>query len=327
MPRLLVLLTALVLLACPVAAQQTKFPTDSIRILVPYGPGGATDTSSRVFAEHFKKLFNVGVVVENKIGASGIIAIEEMMRAKPDGHTVMIGNVSTNGLTPILLKHKLKIDYPRDVVTVGRIVDAPTYMATTAKDFPAKTFQEFIALIKANPGKYRFSSAGHGSIQQVDTAVLASRTGIDMIHVPTKAGAPQIQRDLINGDTQLSWSNPASTLRFIKAGQVVALAVTTPNRLAILPDVPTLTELGYANVGSIQWQTMVVPAAVPAEVQQMWHKAIAETLKQPDIQQAIERIGFMPPPAMTLEETRAWALSEHARYSKIITELNIKTEE
>ncbi len=221
----------------------------------------------------------------------------------------------------------MKLDYAKDVATVARVVDSPTYMATTTKDFPATTFQEFIALIKANPGKYRYSSAGHGSIQQLDTAVLASKTGIDMIHVPTKAGAPQIQRDLINGDTQLSWSNPTSTLKFIKAGQVRALAVTSEKRLPFLPDVPTLTELGYPGVGSTQWQTLVLPAATPAEVQRMWHAAIAETLKQPDIQQAIERVGFMRPPVMSLEETRKWALSEHERYSKIITELSITAEE
>lgn len=312
----------------PAAAQSPKFPTESIRILVPYGPGGATDTSARVFAEHLKKHFNIGVVVENKVGASGIIAIEEMMRARHDGHTVMVGNVSTNGLTPILLKHRLgKIDYPRDIATVGRIVDAPVYMITTARDMPARTFKDFIALIKANPGKYRYSSAGHGSIQQLDTAVLAARTGIDMIHVPTKAGAPQIQRDIINGDTQLSWSNPASTLKFVKAGQVIPLAAVGDKRLPFLPDLPTLAELGYPDVGSIQWQTMVVPSAVPIEIQRLWHAAIAETLKQTDVQQAIERIGFMAPPVMSLEETRKWAEAEHARYSRIIAEHKITTEE
>ena len=309
------------------ASAQTKFPSEAIRILVPYGPGGATDTSARVVAEHFKKYFNVSVVVENKVGASGIISIEEMMRAKPDGHTVMLGNVSTNGLTPILLKHKLKIDYPKDVVTVGRIVDAPVYMITTAKDMPAKTFKDFIALIKANPGKYRYSSAGHGSIQQIDTAMLAAATGIDMIHVPTKAGAPQIQRDIINGDTQLSWSNPASTLKFVKAGQVVPLAAVGNKRLSFMPELPTMAELGYPDVGSIQWQTIVLPSVVPPDVQQAWHKAIAETLKQPDIQQAIDRIGFMLPPVMSLDETKAWAKSEHNRYSKIITDLKITVEE
>lgn len=328
MTRLLSLLAALATaFAAAPASAETKFPTGPLRILVPYGPGGATDGSSRILAEFLKKHFNENVVVENKVGASGIIAIEEMMRSKPDGHTVMVGNVSTNGLTPILLAKRLKFDYAKEVATVGRVVDSPVYMITTMKDMPVKSFQEFIALIKANPGKYRYSSAGHGSIQQVDTAVLASRTGIDMIHVPTKAGAPQIQRDIINGDTQLSWSNPTSTMKFIVAGQIRPLAVVGNKRLSFIPDIPTLTELGYPDVGSTQWQTMVVPAATPADVQQKLHAAVAAALKQPDILQAYNRVGFEAPPEMSLEETRKWAQSEHERYKKIIEELKITTEE
>jgi len=309
------------------ASAQTKFPTGPIRVLVPYAPGGATDTSSRILVEHLKKVLNENVVVENKVGASGIIAIEEMMRAKPDGHTVMVGNVSTNGLTPLLLAKRMKLDFAKDVTTVARVVDAPVYMAVTTKDFPPQTFQEFVAYVKARPGKLRFSSAGHGSIQQVDTAVLSGKTGIDMVHIPTKAGAAQIQRDLVNGDTQMSWSNPASTLKFIQAGQVRALAVVGSKRLPFLPDVPTMAELGHPEVGSVQWQTMVVPSATPVEVQQILHKAVAETLKQPTIQEAINRVGFMLPPEMGLEETKAWAQSEFERYRKVIAEHNITSEE
>lgn len=327
MTRLLSLIAALATAIAAPAVAQTKFPSQPIRILVPYGPGGATDGTSRVLAEFLKRHFNESVVVENKVGASGIIAIEEMMRAKPDGHTVMVGNVSTNALTPILLAKRLNFDYAKDVATVARVVDAPVYMITTVKDMPAKTFQEFIALIKANPGKYRYSSAGHGSIQQVDTAVLASKTGIDMTHVPTKAGAPQIQRDIINGDTQLSWSNPMSTLRFVQAGQIRALAVVGSKRLSVLPDLPTLAELGFPDVGSIQWQTMVVPSATPLEVQKKLHEAVAASLKQPDVLQAYTRVGFDSPPEMSLDETQKWARSEHERYFKIITDLKITTEE
>src|SRR5919197_6000242 len=138
------------------APAQAPFPSTPIRIVVPYAPGGLTDVVARLFAEQLRKILGNAVFVENKPGASGILAIEEMARARPDGHTLMIGNISTNGLTPVLLAKKLKIDYDKDVQIVARLVDVPVFFLATATNFAPKTFVEFLAHARANPGKVRF---------------------------------------------------------------------------------------------------------------------------------------------------------------------------
>src|SRR5919197_3259005 len=150
------------------APAQVPFPSKPIRIVVPYAPGGLTDVVARLFAEQLRKVLGNAVFVENKPGASGILAIEEMARARPDGHTLMIGNISTNGLTPVLLSKKLKIDYDKDVHIVARLVDVPVFFLATTTNFPPKTFAEFLSYAKANPGKLRFGSAGVGSYQQIN---------------------------------------------------------------------------------------------------------------------------------------------------------------
>src|SRR5471032_2980388 len=151
------------------ASAQSAYPTKPVRVIVPYAPGGLTDVVARYFAEQMRKNLGQAVYVENKLGASGILAIEEMARAKPDGYTIMIGNISTNGLTPVLLAKKLKIDYDKDVQIIARLADVPVFFLATTVNFAPKTFPEFLSYAKANPGKVRYGSAGVGSYQQVNT--------------------------------------------------------------------------------------------------------------------------------------------------------------
>src|SRR3954468_18089179 len=222
------------------ACAQAPYPTKPIRIVVPYAPGGLTDVVARLFAEQLRKVLNGAVFVENKPGASGILAIEEMARARPDGHTLMIGNISTNGLTPVLLAKKLKIDYDKDVQIVARLVDVPVFFLATTTDFAPKTFAEFLAHARANPGKVRFGSAGMGSYQQINTAILAKRAGLDLVHIPFKDGGAPILRDLANGDIQVSWFNITNPVGMMKEGRVRPLAVAAQQRLPAYPDVPTI---------------------------------------------------------------------------------------
>src|SRR5215831_14018400 len=260
---------ALVLLSAVLAGiaadghAQTPFPAKPIRIVVPYAPGGLTDVVSRLFAEQLRKVLNNPVFVENKPGASGILAIEEMARARPDGHTLMIDNISTNGLTPVLLQKKLKVDYDKDVQIVARLVDVPVFFLATTTDFPPRSFAEFLDYARANPGKVRFGSAGVGSYQQVNTAILAKRAGLDLVHIPFKDGGAPILHDLANGDVQVSWFNITNPVGMMKEGRVRPLAVAADHRLAQYPDVPTVEELGFPDVRPIQWSAAFASSGLP----------------------------------------------------------------
>ena len=210
---------ALIALAVTGASAQT-FPTKPIRIVVPYAPGGFTDVVTRLYAEQLRKRFGQAVVVENKPGASGIVAIEEMARARPDGHTLMVGNISTNGLTPVLLAKKMRINYGKEVQIVARLADAPAFFLATTTNFPPTIFAEFLQYARQHPGKVRFGSAGAGSYQQVNTAILAKAAGLDLVHIPFKEGGAPLLKDLANGDVQVSFFNITNPVGMMKAGRV-----------------------------------------------------------------------------------------------------------
>src|SRR5262249_32419728 len=284
----LVCLGALVVLATQAPAQ-SQFPNKPIRIVVPYAPGGLTDVVARLFAEQVRKILNNPVFVENKPGASGILAIEEMARARPDGHTLMIGNISTNGLTPVLLAKKLKIDYDKDVQIVARLVDVPVFFLATTADFPPRSFAEFLDYARANPGKVRFGSAGVGSYQQVNTAILAKRAGLNMVHIPFKDGGAPILRDLANGDIHVSWFNITNPVGMMKEGRVRPLAVAAPQRLKEYPDVPTIQELGFPDVKPIQWSAAFAPAGVPQPIIATLHAAFAKASTAPEMEEAFHK--------------------------------------
>jgi tripartite-type tricarboxylate transporter receptor subunit TctC len=218
------------------APAQSQYPSKPIRIIVPYAPGGLTDVVARLYSEQLRQGFGRGVFVENKPGASGIVAIEEMARARPDGYTIMIGNISTNGLTPVLLAKKMKVDYERDVQIVTPLADVPVFFLTTttafsSDNFSPKTFAQFVSYAKAHPGKVRYGSAGVGSYQQINTEILGKRAGLDLVHIPFKGGGAEIIRDLANGDIHVSWFNVTNPVGMMKAGRVRALAVAADDRL------------------------------------------------------------------------------------------------
>src|ERR1043165_5514731 len=165
------LLSALTLAIGGPAAAQDKYPSKPVKIIVPYAPGGGTDITARLFGDHMKNSLGQQFVVENKSGAFGILAIEEMARSKPDGYTLMVGNVSTNAITPVLFKQKLKIDFEKDVVSVARFNIYPSFLITTTTNFDAKDVKDLVAQAKKNPGKVRYTSAGVGSFPHYDMGI------------------------------------------------------------------------------------------------------------------------------------------------------------
>ena len=218
----------LVLSACclavgGLATAQDKYPSKPVKVVVPFGPGSATDIVIRIVGEHMRPILGQPVVIENKPGAFGILAIEEMARSRPDGYTLQIGNPGTNVLAPIIYKKKFKIDYDKDVLMVTRLSEVPLVLAASTKDFAPKTYAEFIAYAKANPGKVRYASVGIGSNNHYDMEAFAKWAGIQMVHLPNKGGGAAITNDLVTGDANVAFVNAASSAGVIKGGQLRAL--------------------------------------------------------------------------------------------------------
>jgi tripartite-type tricarboxylate transporter receptor subunit TctC len=310
-------------LAASVAQAQAQYPNRTVRILVPYAPGGLTDVIARLYADQLRKTFAQNILVENKPGASGIIAIEEMARAKPDGYTLMIGNISTNALTPILLAKRLRLDYDKDVQIVARLADTPVFFLATTTNFPPKTFAEFMDYAKKHPGDVRYASAGIGAYQHVNTEILAKRAGLNLLHIPYKDGGSQIIHNLANGDAQVSWFNITNPVGMMKAGRVRALAVASPTRLPNHPDVPTLAEIGFAGIRAAQWTAAFAPAGVPREIIEVLHKAFSDAAATPEVQAAFQKGGNVTPPRGTVEDARAWLKDEMAGWRRDIADINL----
>ena len=217
---------------------QDKYPSKPVKIIVPYAPGGATDIVARIFGEQLRKSLGQTFVVESKPGAFGIIAIEEMARAKPDGYTLMIGNVSTNAITPVLYAQKFTIELRQGRGAGVAPRRHPAFLIVTTKNFAVKTVAELVAYAKKNPGKVRYASVGIGSYPAFRHGVLRqARRRSTWSHIPNKAGAAGMINDLVIGDAQAAFLNVASTAAMIKAGKLRPLAVR--QRASGCPNIPT----------------------------------------------------------------------------------------
>src|SRR5437867_6472411 len=284
-----ILSAVLAALPLPAAAQSAdSFPARPIKILVPYAPGGATDIIARIVAAKLTESLGQSVLVENRTGASGNLALEAVAKAPADGYTLFVGNVSTNTINENTFAHQLQIKPSRDLVGIAKLVEIPHIIATTA-GFPANSLADLIALAKKDPGKINYASAGLGSYPHLDMEKLKQAAGIEMTHVPYKGGAGQMIPSIIAGETQVAFLNLASTLPHIRAGRMKALATAMPSRLAELPEVPTLAELGFAGIGTNAWQGMFAPAATPKPVLDKLYRSIAAILSRPEMKETLAK--------------------------------------
>jgi tripartite-type tricarboxylate transporter receptor subunit TctC len=323
MKRLCLLLSALCLIAGPAVAQD-KYPSKPVKIVVPYAPGGATDITSRLFGEQLKNILGQQFVVESKPGAFGVIALEEMARARPDGYTLFVGNVSTNAITPVLYKDKFKIDFEKEITSVSRLATYPSFLIVSTKALDVKSTKELLDHAKKNPGKVRYTSAGVGSFPHFDMEIFARRAGVDMIHIPNKSGAAGMINDLVVGDVHTAFINAASTAAMIKAGSLRPIAVLAEKRLAEYPDVPTLAEAGYPGVGTLHWQSMLAPAATPKDALATLHKAILDAAKAPALLEAFSKQHVTINPHASLADAQAWLKEEIEKWKKITGEVKIE---
>jgi len=304
---------------------QDKYPSRPVKVIVPYAPGGATDIAARIVGDEFQKITGQGFVVLNKPGAFGMLAIDEMVKSAPDGYTLMIGNVSTNAITPIIYAKKMNTDYDKSVVAVTNLVDVPAFLLVgTANDFPVKSLPELIAYARQNPGKVRYGTVGVGSYPHYDMAYFAKRAGnLDLVGLPNKNGAAGVIQDMLRGDVQTAFLNVASTAGQVQAGAFRPLAVVNHTRLKEYPDIPTMNELGYGDVGTIAWNGLFAPAATPRPVLQALFTAVTKALNSPDTIEKLGKQNFNIVPNRSLDDAKAWLDAEMKHWQTITSAVTI----
>jgi len=276
------------MLAVVPAMAQDSYPSKPVKILVPYGPGGATDIIARIVAQRLTESLGQTFLVENRPGANGNLALEAAAKAPPDGYTLLVGNVSTNAINENIFAHQLQIKPSRDLVGIAKLVEIPHIVVASAS-FAPNTIAELIAAAKREPGKINFASVGLGSYPHLDMERLMKAAGIELTHVPYKGGAGQAIPAMIAGEVQLAFFNMASLLPHIRSGRLKALAAIPARRLPELPNVPTLAEQGFPGIGTNAWQGMFAPAATPKPVIDRLHGAVVAVLTRPEQKEGLAK--------------------------------------
>jgi tripartite-type tricarboxylate transporter receptor subunit TctC len=316
--RLIALLGAC-LCACVVHAQ--AWPTKPVRWLVPFPAGqGASDIAARILTEKLAGLWGQAIVVENKPGAGGTIATAEMLKAPPDGYTIMSGTMGTHTIAPNLYKG-LPFDAARDLVPVSLIVDVPLVLVASTQ-IPANTLRDFVALTRENPGKYAYASPGNGTLNHVMGELLKQAAKSDMPHIPYKGGAGAYA-DMYSGAVAVMFDPILSATTQVKQGKLKAYAIASPKRSPALPDVPTMAELGYPGFEATLWLGVFAPTGTPPAAVNRISTDIATVLKNPEVRARLEGLGgeVVGMPHEAFAKTYARDL---ARWGKTIKELNIR---
>ena len=294
----------------PASAQ--TYPGKTVRVVVPTAPGGGSDIQARLLAKTFQEAMGQPFVVENRPGASGIIGVELVAKAPPDGYTILVGTalLATNAA----LYKKLPFDAAKDLAPVGQISFAPQLMIVHPS-VPARSVREFVSLAKRHPGKLNAGSSGSGSANHLALEMFRQRAGIDVTHIPYKSGAPAIIA-LVSGEVAFTFTGAVTALPPVRAKQVRALAVTSPKRSSLLPDVPTMDSF-YPGFESANWYAMFVPAGTPAAVINRLNSEMVRTLKSPEIVDFMKREGAEPV-GSTPQELAAYFRREVERYAEVI---------
>lgn len=270
----------------PAVAQE--FPNQPIRLIVPFAAGGTTDLTGRIMAEQLSEELGQQVVVENVDGAGGTVGSEAAAQARPDGYTIILHVASTSAINPFLYPN-FNIDMRADFKPISLMTRAPLIILAR-KDFPADTMEEFIALARANPGKYNYGSSGNGTIAHLSGALLEREAGIDLVHIPYRGGGPAMN-DLIAGVIDILIDNLPTGLVQVKAGNVKPLALTARERSAVIPDLPTLAEIGYPGHDTYSWGALYAPTGTPDAVIEILSKAAIATAKDPETASRLRELG------------------------------------
>jgi tripartite-type tricarboxylate transporter receptor subunit TctC len=309
----------LVLVAGASAEDAGDWPNRPVMMIVPFAPGGASDFVARIIQHRVGEILGQQIVVDNRTGAAGMVGTEAAARAAPDGYTTFLGNIGTLSINPAVYAANMRIKPDKDLAPVSICADTPSILITRI-DFPANTVNELIAYVKANQGKVTFASPGSSTLNRLEMEVFKKDAGLDMVHVPYKGGAGPAVTDILGGHVDLMFTTISSAMEYVRGNKVKALAVTTKERMADLPDVPTMYELGWKSLVTSSWQGVLVPSGTPRPIVDRLHSAIVETLAEPEIQARMRKGGVIAVGSKSPEDFKGYMDVETAKWTKVIEE-------
>jgi len=310
--------------AAHAAEQAQKFPQRPVRMIVPYAPGGATDITARQLQTRIGELWGQPVIVDNRAGASGNIALELAGRSAPDGYTLFVGNVSTNAINETTFR-SLQVKPSRDLTGVTNLIQLP-HLWVVNPSIPASTLKEFVAYVGKSGAKLNYGSAGVGAYPHLDAVKFLKIAGIDMTHVPYKGGAGQMIPAIMGNEVQFMFINMASSLPHIRTGRIKPLAITTLARHKELPNVPTTAESGFPGVGTNAWNGLFAPAGIPKPVLGRIHADVVKVMESPEMKASLEKVFMTVVVNKSPDEFQQFVLKEIKDWGKIVIENNIKVE-
>jgi len=304
------------------SSHAAEWPTRPVKFVVPFAAGGTTDILGRLVAQKLSEEYGQQFIIENKPGAGGNIAADFVAKAEPDGYTFIVGTPGTHSINKYVQKN-MPYDPLKDIQPVTIIARVPNLMSVNP-EVPAKSVAEFLALAKANPGKYLYGTPGLGSTAHLSTELLKSMTGIDIVHVPYKGSAPALT-DLVAGRVHVMIDNLPAVLPFAENGNVRALAVSTATRWPLLPNIPTIAEAGVPGYDAASWFTIAAPAKVSKDVVTRLNASIIKYIKSEDGLARIRKLGGEPI-GNTPAEMQAFVVAESEKWGKVAEFAKIKPE-
>jgi tripartite-type tricarboxylate transporter receptor subunit TctC len=301
------------------------YPQRPVRLLVPYAPGGATDITARLLATKLNELWGVGVVVDNRSGASGNIALEMAARATPDGYTLLVGNVSTNAINETTFAKTLSIRPSRDLTGVTNLIELPHVYAVNPA-VAAASLKELVDHVRRTGAKLNYGSAGVGTYPHLDVARFLRVAHIEMTHVPYKSGGTGMITGILGNEVQLIMVNLASSIPQIRAGRIKALATTWPTRRAELPEVPTMAESGFPGIGTNAWNGLFAPTRIPRPLLDQIHATVVRTMESPEMKDAFGKQLMSVIVNRSPTDYQHFIEDEVRKWSRVVIDNDIKVE-